>query len=204
MEHYQATILAALVLASPVSGSAAEQRSAVPLDARQPDAPENAARVTGILIGTYQSTSQDRIGGEPVKDEGNGQLFAFGERDMGPGTWSLEVRGSTTPHDGGVTSFYGEVNDAVGETLNSNGKGRLGSTQFFYTLPVAGGDLSVGLLDATALLDANEIADDEYTQFLGTSFVNNPSIQYPSFALGANYQIDFTAYFGYQGSTHET
>jgi|GEM_PF-3004560 hypothetical protein len=54
------------------------------------------------------------------------------------------------------------------------------------------------------LLDANEIAADEYTQFLGTSFVNNPSIQYPSFALGANYQIDFTAYFGYQGSTHET
>lgn len=156
------------------------------------------ASVSGIVIGTYQHANESEIDGQDVDDEGNAQLYLFGQMDMGPGTWNLEVRGGTTPHDNGVTSFYGEVNDSVGETLDSDGSGRIAATQFYYALPVANGELSVGLLDATGLLDANDIADDEYTQFMGTSFVNNPSIDYPSFALGANYLGEVSSNLGYQ------
>lgn len=117
---------------------------------------------------------------------------------MGAGAWNLELRASTTPRKNGVTAFYGEVNDAVGETLNSDGDGRIAATQLFYGLTVGGGELSIGLLDATGLLDANEIADDEYSQFLGGSFVNNPSIEYPSFALGLNYRGSISKNLGYQ------
>lgn len=198
MKH-KALVLSSLVLAGHAGISFAQQDATIEqLKESEADTPLNNARIEGIVIGTYQSTSQDRLGDEKVDNEGNGQIFLYGEMDMGPGTWGMEVRGGTTPHDNGVTSYYGEVNDAVGETLDKDGKGRFAVTQFFYTLPVAGGDLSVGLLDATGLLDANEIADDEYTQFLGTSFVNNPSIDYPTFALGANYQVDFNEHVGYQ------
>lgn len=195
----EALIVPALVLAGTVHAASAQEPSTGNETARDPgDSPLSTARIEGIAVGTYQSTSQDRVGGSKVNDEANGQIFLFGEMDMGPGTWGMEVRGGTTPHDDGVTSFYGEVNDTVGETLNSDGKGRFAVTQLYYSLPVAGGDLSMGLLDASGLLDVNQIADDEYTQFMGSPFVNNPSVEYPDFALGANYHVDFNDTFGYQ------
>jgi len=160
--------------------------------------PANNAHVSGVLVGTYQAAGESQVDGRDVNNEGNAQLYLLGDLAMGPGTWYLELRAGTTPPDQGVTSFYGEVNDAVGETLNANGHGRVAATQLFYQLPVASGDLSVGLLDPSGILDANDIADNEYTQFMGTSFVNDPTVEYPAFALGANYGGKLTHGLGYQ------
>lgn len=160
-------------------------------------AADNNASIEGIVTGTYQAASKSNVNGEDMDNEANGELFLLGTLDMGPGTWNLEVRGSTTPRSNGVTRFYGS-NALVGETLNSNGKGRIAATQLFYELPVGPGELSVGLLDPTALLDGNDTANDEYTQFMADSFVNNPSIGFPSFVLGGTYDGQVTEAFGYK------
>lgn len=116
---------------------------------------------------------------------------------MGPGTWNLEVRGSTTPRSNGVSGFYGS-NASVGETTNDDGDGRIAATQFFYELPVGPGQFRAGLLDPTALLDGNDVANDEYSQFLADSLVNNPTIGFPSFVLGGAYQGQATQHIDYK------
>lgn len=158
----------------------------------------NNAHVSGILIGTYQAASESEVNGRDVKNEANAQFYLLGDLAMGPGSWNLELRGGTTPQNNGVTSFYSEANDSVGETLDSDGHGRIAATQLFYRAPLGGGRISVGLLDASGFLDTNDIADNEYTQFMGSSFVNDPTVEYPSFAVGAHYSGDMTDRLGYQ------
>jgi hypothetical protein len=153
---------------------------------------ENNASLEGIIAGTYQAASKS-----DVQNEASGTLFLLGSLDMGPGTWYLEVRGSITPRDNGVTRVY-DSNALVGETLNSDGEGRIAVTQLFYKLPVGPGQFRAGLLDPTALLDGNDTANDEYTQFLADAFVNNPSIGFPSFVLGAAYEGDLTRHLDYK------
>lgn len=160
-------------------------------------AADNNAHVEGMLVGTYQAANHSRVNGQDVNNEANGQLELYGTMDMGPGTWNLEVRGSTTPRDNGVTSFYGS-NALVGETLDSNGDGRISVTQLFYELPVGSGHFRVGLVDPTALLDGNDVANDEYTQFLADAFVNNPTIGFPSFVLGMGYEGKVSEHVDYR------
>ncbi len=145
------------------------------------------AHVEGIVIGTWQAASRSSVDGQDVNSEGNGQLYLLGSMDMGPGGWVLELRGSTTPRENGVTSFFAS-NASVGETTDADGNGRIAATQLFYELPVGPGQLRVGLLDPGAVLDGNEVNDDEYVKFLADSFVHNPTIGFPSFVLGAAYQ----------------
>lgn len=94
--------------------------------------------------------------------------------------------------------MLGEVNGDAGSALNGNGDGRLQISELRYALPVRDfGTLSFGLLDPTAFLDTTShanptagpdfsgIANDETTQFLGNSFVNNPVVEFPDYTLGA-------------------
>ena len=48
--------------------------------------------------------------------------------------------------------------------------------------------LTLGLLDITGYFDQSRIASDENTQFLGVSFVQNPTIEFPDYALGVVYE----------------
>lgn len=154
------------------------------------------ASIEGIVVGTYQAASESRVGGVEVDDEANAQLYLYGTLDMGPGAWNMEVRAGTTPATNGVTSFYGS-NGLIGETTDDDGDGRIAVTQLFYELPVGPGQLRAGLLDPAAVLDANDIANDEYTQFLADAFVNNSTIGFPSFVLGAAYQGNITENVGF-------
>jgi len=43
------------------------------------------------------------------------------------------------------------------------------------------------LLDPTGFLDASALANDETSQFLGSDFVNNPTIEFPDYTLGGAY-----------------
>lgn len=155
-------------------------------------AADNNANLSGIVAGTYQAGT-----GSNINDEGNGQVYLFGTMDMGPGTWNMEVRAGTTPAANGVSSVDGS-NALVGETTDDNGSGRIAITQLFYELGVGPGQLRVGLLDPTAVMDGGEIANDEYTQFLADAFVNNPTIGFPSFVLGAAYQGQLNSNLNYK------
>src|SRR5699024_4411396 len=89
-------------------------------------------------------------------------------------------------------------NALAGETLDSNGDGRIAVTQLFYELPVGPGQFRAGLLDPAAVLDTNDVANNEYAQFMADAFVNNLSIGMPSFVLGAAYQGDINRNLGYK------
>lgn len=145
-----------------------------------------------VIAGTYQASTTSH-----ANNEATGQLYLLGSLDMGPGAWHLELRGGTTPRHNGLAGAY-ESNALVGETVNSHGDGRIAATQLYYELPVGPGELRAGLLDPTALLDANETANDEYTQFLADAFVNNPAIGFPSFVLGGAYRADLTRHVDYK------
>lgn len=153
------------------------------------------ASVGGIVIGTYQISNQSRVNGADVDGEGNAQLFLHGDLDVGPGTFHMEVRGGTTPRSTGVTATFGEANASIGETLDQNGDGRFSVTQLFYELDFGRPFVAVGLLDSTAILDGNDVADDEYSQFLGSSFVDDPTIEFPSFALAGAFGLHLSDAF---------
>lgn len=157
----------------------------------------NNAHVEGIIVGTYQAATESQVNGQDVDDEVTGQFYLYGTLDMGPGAWNLEIRGGTTPTENGVSTFYAS-NGLVGETLDADGDGRIAVTQLFYELPIATGQFRLGLLDPAAVLDGNDVTNDEYTQFLADAFVNNPTIAFPSFVLGAAYQGDATRTVGYK------
>jgi hypothetical protein len=155
----------------------------------------------GIVTGTYQAADTGHINGQKVRSEADAELYLLGALDWGPGSLNLEVRGSPTPRDDGVTSFY-DSNALVGETVAPSGRGRLAATQLYYKLPAGSGNFRTGLLDPTDTLDTNDVDDDEYTQFIADNFVNNPSIGFPSYVLGALYQgqpnqhVDYKLFIG--------
>lgn len=131
------------------------------------------------LTTTAQSTDDDR-----VRDEL--QMSADLELSLpaGPGTWSLHLEGSTGQRSSGVSSVLGEANADAGSALDAEGDGRIQISELHYSLPAAGGMLTAGLLDVTGFLDGSEVANDEGAQFLGSFFVNNPSIEFPDYTLG--------------------
>lgn len=106
------------------------------------------------------------------------------------GEWAIYVEGNTTPKPGGVSSTLVEANADAGSALDRDGKGRLQVSEFYYRRPLMGNSLAVGLLDPAGVLDGSDVANDETAQFLGASFVNNPTIAMPDYTLGAGYHIE--------------
>ncbi len=131
-------------------------------------AADTAPTFTGIVIGTYQHASRSDINGTPADDEASAAIDLSVSLPAAGGALELEVKGGTTPG----TSDEG---------------GRIVPWQIFYRHEVGNGSLAVGLIDAAAWLDGNDVANDEFTQFLGASFVNNSTIDMPSASAGAAY-----------------
>lgn len=105
------------------------------------------------------------------------------------------VEGNSTPLSNGVASHFEEANGDAGSALDRDGKGRFQVSEFFYAHHFGESGLAVGLLNPAASLDTSEVANDETTQFLGTSFVNNPTIGMPDYTLGT--------VFNYEGMQRE-
>jgi len=141
----------------------------------------------GLIIGTYQTAFDSSIAGRPIEAEGSGALDLVGSLPALGGSVQLEIRGATTPERDGVVSVLPEVNASVGETLDNNDQGRIVVWQAFYQHDAGPGSLAAGLIDPSAWLDGNDVANDEFTQFLGASFVNDLTIDLPSATLGAAY-----------------
>ena len=105
------------------------------------------------------------------------------------GRWTLYVEGNTTPRAEGVSTLLGESNADAGTALDEARRGRVQLSALFYTHEWDTAHiLALGMIDASAYLDVSRIANDENTQFLGVSFVNNPTIEFPDYSLGAAYE----------------
>jgi porin len=106
----------------------------------------------------------------------------------GAGTLQVYVEGCTTPRERGVSALVPESNADAGTALNRDGEGRLQISELKYAFSLPGErTLVAGLVDVTAYLDTTRINNDENMQFLGTSFLNNPAIEFPDYTLGVVY-----------------
>ncbi|MEJ2344204.1 MAG: carbohydrate porin [Gammaproteobacteria bacterium] len=141
-------------------------------------------QVTGIVIATYQTAHEHAVS---VRDEAGAAVDVALELPAAGGAFEAEVKGGTTPARNGVTSALPEASAAAGESLDKHGRGRVVLWQGFYRHDLGSGSLAAGLLDPTAWLDGNDIANNEFTQFLGSGLVNNLSIDFPSPSLGIAY-----------------
>lgn len=131
-----------------------------------------------------ETTDDDRVASEVV-----GSFDLFLTVPFGRGALETYVEASTTPRLNGVSRLVGEANADAGTALNRRRRGQVQLSEVRLVWPVAP-DLRghLGLLDATGFLDVSRIANDENLFFLGVPFVNNPTIEFPDYALGGAVQ----------------
>lgn len=122
-----------------------------------------------------------------VSDELFASLDILSTLPVGDGRLVIYVEGNTSQNDSGVSAMIGEANADAGTALDRDANGRFQVSEFHYDRSVGEGVLAAGLLDATGYLDGSDVANDETAQFLGGSFVNNPTIGFPDYALGLVY-----------------
>lgn len=131
-----------------------------------------------VLDITYQHANN-------TKQSYNAQLDLLGGYALDSGMIQFELKAGSTPLAQGVTASYPEANALAGETQAPNGDGRLAITQLYYQNH--NNAFNAGLLFPAAYLDTNNVANDEYHQFMGTTFVNDSTIEFPIYVLGGTY-----------------
>jgi len=108
------------------------------------------------------------------------------------GRWYMYLEGNNTPDDRGVPTLLIESNADAGTALDKDREGRLQLSELNYQFSLSqNSSLVLGMLDASAYMDSSKITNDENTQFIGVSFVNNPTIEFPDYALGLVQNINF-------------
>jgi len=145
------------------------------------EAPQGANFEGGIVV-TLQGADTPYADDEALASFDFVAVFA-----AGGGRWTLYLEANTTPRDSGASALFPEANADAGTALDGNGNGRLQISEFHYSRGIGTGEVVAGLLDATGALDQSEVANDEASQFLSGALVNNPTIEFPDYALGALY-----------------
>ncbi|MBD3620018.1 MAG: carbohydrate porin [Chromatiales bacterium] len=163
---------------------------------------EDGAAVKGALTATVQHADNQDIDTEVLSS-----FDLLTTLPTASGRWLFYLEGSTTPADDGVSATLHEANADAGTALDRDGKGRLQVSEVNYRWRWTGHTLTLGLIDASGYLDISNLANDETTQFLGTHFVNNPTIAFPDYTLGAalhhSYQGQvFPGFTLFMGSSH--
>ena len=102
------------------------------------------------------------------------------DADIGLGSLHLYVEASTTPTVSASSVIAGSNLDA-GTALNRNGKGRIQLSEIAYGFDFNAVSFSIGVQDLTSFADATAVSNDEGSQFLADSLVNNPSISFPDY-----------------------
>jgi len=133
---------------------------------------------------TFQTASRS-----DVRNEALASFDLLSTLQLGTGELAVYVEGSTTPRRNGVSSVLVEANGDAGSALDGNGNGRLQVSELHYVWPVLSSYLYTGLINPTGLLDSSDVANDETRQFIGASFVNNPSIDFPDYTLGVAWHL---------------
>lgn len=128
-----------------------------------------------------QATANARTRSEVV-----GSLDFFTDLSMGPAVIHAYLEVGTTPRSRGVSTRMPFANMDAGTALSSEGRGRLQLSELRVAWPVGSGSVvHIGLMDLTGFLDVSRIANDENLHFLAQPFVNNPTIIFPDYVLGA-------------------
>jgi len=139
---------------------------------------------SGGATATFQSSNDTRIKNEHTISVdlilnwkvGNGELYTY-------------IEANSSPKNNGVSSVLPEANADAGSSLDQDRTGRVQISEFAYRLFIKDSQtLTLGLLDVTAYFDQSRIASDENSQFLGVSFVQNPTIEFPDYTLGVVYE----------------
>jgi hypothetical protein len=142
----------------------------------------DAPNISGSVTTTAQTASDNR-----VHDEIQATADLEGELPLGPGSLNFHVEGNTTPNnDDGISALVGEANGDAGSALDGDDQGRLQVSELFYSFSLGEPTFSIGLIDPTANLDTDAIANDENTQFLAGPLINNPTIEFPDYTLGVS------------------
>ncbi len=105
------------------------------------------------------------------------------------GSWFIYVEGNSSLDPDAASTILIEANADAGTALDPDRNGRIQISELNYRAAIGDGSfLTVGLLDASGYLDRTRITNDENVQFLGASFVNNPTIAFPDYTLGLVYE----------------
>lgn len=93
-----------------------------------------------------------------------------------------------------IGSFFGTNSAAIGNRS-------LDIVEFFYEGKLISDDLKIiiGKIDITGLFDNSAYANDECTQFLNGSLVNNPAVPFPDYGLGLVLNWDITEWLYLRG-----
>jgi hypothetical protein len=140
--------------------------------------------VEGGMTVTFQHSNSSHS-----EDELLGSFDLVATLPAGKGQVVVYVEGSTNPQTDGVSATLEEVNSDAGTALDRDGRGRLQVSEFNYNRALGENEISAGLIKPTGYLDTSEVANDETGQFLGASFVNNTTIEFPDYTLGATYRM---------------
>ncbi len=106
------------------------------------------------------------------------------------GTWFAYLEGATGTDADSIFNVYPEINGDAGSVLDSDGGSHVQISELHYRMRLGEqAQLWIGQIDPSAQLDRSRIANDENTQFLGASFVNNPTIAFPDYTLGLLYRL---------------
>ena len=141
----------------------------------------------GATTVTYQNSSDSRLDDELLMS-----LDMVAHRRIGKGQLTLYVEASATPQSNGIGLQVPEANGDAASAIDDNGKGRFQVSELNYTCVQTPSCISFGLLDLSAFADLSRLANDESTQFLNNSFINNPTIAFPDYTPGMVIHNDFT------------
>jgi hypothetical protein len=105
------------------------------------------------------------------------------------GRWFLYIEGASGTDETSLFNLYPEVNGDANSVLDRNGGSHVQVSELYYRFNLGErSQLMVGQIDTSAQIDRSRISNDENTQFLGVSFVNNPTIVFPDYTLGLLYR----------------
>ncbi|MDH3419074.1 MAG: carbohydrate porin [Gammaproteobacteria bacterium] len=105
------------------------------------------------------------------------------------GNWFVYVEGNSSLDTDAASTILIEANADAGTALDPDRSGRIQISEINYRTELGDGAfLTIGLLDASGYLDRTRITNDENVQFLGASFVNNPTIAFPDYTVSMVYE----------------
>ncbi len=107
------------------------------------------------------------------------------------GGWFMYVEGSSSVSEDSIFTRYPSINGEAGSVLNRRGNSHLQISELNYRFDFgARSQLTIGEIDPSARIDRSRVSNDENTQFLNQSFINNPTIHFPDYTLGLMYRIN--------------
>lgn len=133
-------------------------------------------------------------------DQANGDSLSQRSEDVGDASYSIDVEFEKSMSDYGLAFLHLETGDGAGvedelrvfSNVNrdaDDSDNQIQVTEAWYEHYAGPLTLTFGKIDATILVDTNEYAHDECTQFLGRIFRNSPTIELPDNAAGARLRL---------------